>query len=127
LYKIVEQSIDKVLITSCGETPQQGDNGQEEYLIVKDPILAHVAANDATLDLVLFGATINERKIRSKIMMATGSTTVNHNSCELFEAMISADIGATSTSKPRVITAESVSKIWKINYPTAARTDRILI
>ena len=82
--EVVKQTIDDVMISSCISNPQGGGNdGQEEGLIVEDAIRAHVAASEITLDTHLFGATVNERLIRSKMMTAVGSTTINHGSCEL--------------------------------------------
>ena len=60
------------------------------------------------------------------MMTAAGSTTINHDSCELYEssayATLFTNIGAISASTPTGITDETLSKIWKIDYPTAART-----
>ena len=57
-------------------------------------------------------------------MTAAGSTTINHDSCELYEisayATLFTNIGAISASTPTVITTETLSKIWKIYYPTAS-------
>ena len=36
-----------------------------------------------------------------------------------------ANVGATSASKPRGVTAETLSKIWRIDYETAARTLKV--
>ena len=62
-----------------------------------------------TLDPHLFGATVNERLIQSKIMTASGSTTINDDSCELYEiseyATLFTNIGAISASTPTGITA----------------------
>ena len=125
--EVVEQTIYDVLISFCSRNPQGGDNdGQEEWLIVEDSIRAHVATGEITLDPHLFGATVNERLIRSKMMTAVGSTTINHDSCELHEssayATLFTNIGSISASTTTGITAETLSKIWKIDYPTAART-----
>ena len=58
--------------------------------------------------------------------MAAGSTTINYNSCELYEssayATLFTNISAISSITPTGITAETLSKIWKIDYPTSART-----
>ena len=64
------------------------------------------------------------------MMTAAGSTTVNADGCELFEAALAQDVamanlGATSASKPRGITAETLAKIWRIDYETAARTLKV--
>ena len=60
------------------------------------------------------------------MMTAAGSTAVNHASCELYEksayATLFTNIGAISSRTPTVITAETLFKIWKIDYPTASRT-----
>ena len=114
------------MLSSCSRNPQGGDDDdQEEWLIVEYAIRAHVAANEITLDPHLFGATVNERLIRTKTMTAAGSTTINHDSCELYEsstyATLFTNISAISASTPTVITAETLSKIWKIDYPTEAR------
>ena len=123
----MEQKIDDVLISSCSRNPQGGNNdGQEECLIFEDEIRSHVAASKITLDPHLFGATINERLIQSKIITAAGITTINHDSCELYEssayATLFTHIGDISSSIPTGITTETLSKIWKIDYPTAAQT-----
>ena len=59
-------------------------------------------------------------------MTAAGSMTINHASFELYEssayATLFTNIGAISASTPTGITAETLSKIWKIENPTAART-----
>ena len=114
--EVVEQKIGDVLLSSCSRNPRGGDDGgQEEWLIVEDAIRVHVAASEITLDLHLFGATFNERLIRSKMMTAAGSTTINHDSCELYEssayATLFTNIGAISSSTPMEITAETLSKI----------------
>ena len=89
---------------------------------------AHIAASEPMLDSTLFGANVNERVIRFKMLAAAGSTTIDNSGCELFEACskfeadIAAFIGATSASKPRGVTAETLSKIWRIDQATAART-----
>ena len=112
--EVVKQTIDDVLISSCSTNPQGGDNdGQEEWLIVEYAIIAHVAASEITLDPHLFGATVNERLIQSKMMTAAGSTTINHDSCELYEssayATLFTNIGAISARIPTVITDETLS------------------
>ena len=60
------------------------------------------------------------------MMTADGSTTIEHDSSELYEisayAKLFTNIGAISASTPMGITAETLSKIWKIDYPTASRT-----
>ena len=126
----MEQTIYDVLLSSCSRNSQGGDDdGQEKWLIVEDAIRAHVAASEITLDPHLFGANVNERLIRSKMMMADGRTEINHGSCELYEssayATLFTNIGAISASKPTGITAETLSKIWKIDYPTAARMSEV--
>ena len=122
----MKQTIDDVFISSCSRNPQGGGNdGQEEWLIVEYSIRAHVAASEITLDPHLFVATVNERLIRSKMMTAACSTTINHGSCELYEssdyATLFTNICDISASTPTGITAETLSKIWKIDYPAAAR------
>ena len=73
--EVAEQTIDDFLLSSCSRNPQGGDDdGQEECLIVEDAIRAHFAASEITLDPHLFGATVNKRLIRSKMMTAAGST-----------------------------------------------------
>ena len=104
------------MLSSCSSNPQGGDNdGQEEWLIVEDAIRAHVAVSEKTLDPHLFGDTVNESLIQSKMMTAAGSTTINHKSCELYEssdyATLFANIGAISASTPTGITAETLSNI----------------
>ena len=123
----MEKKIDDVLISSCSKNLQvDDDDGQEEWLIVEDAIKAHVEASEITLDLHLFGSNVDEGLIRSKMMTAAGSTTINHKSCELYEssayATLFTNIGAILAKTPTGITAETLSKIWKIDYPTAART-----
>jgi hypothetical protein len=65
-------------------------------------------------------------------MTAAGSTTIDNSGCELFktaerfEADIATFIGATSATKPTGITAETLSKIWRIDQPTAARTLKVM-
>ena len=125
--EVAEQTIDDVLLSSCSRNPQGGDDdGQEEWLIVEDAMRAHVKPSEITLDTHLFGATVNERLIRSKMMTAPGSTTINHDSCELYEssayATLFTHIGDISSSIPTGITTETLSKIWKIDYPKAAQT-----
>ena len=60
------------------------------------------------------------------MMTTAGSTKINHDSCELYEssayATLFTNIGAISASTPTGITAETLSKICKISYPTAAGT-----
>ena len=92
---------------------------------------AHIAASEPSLDCALLGADVNERMVRSKIMAAAGSTTIDSSGCELFEACetfganISAFIGATSATTPTGISAETLSKIWRIDHATAARTLKV--
>ena len=97
---------------------------------MEDAIRAHISATDPMLDSDLMGADIRERTLRSKMMTAAGSTTVNADGCKLFEAALEsepgmASVGATSASKPRGVTAETLSKIWRIDYETAARTLKV--
>ena len=116
----VEKAMNEVLISSCKGNPQDDNNEYEDWLIIEDPVRAHIAASEPALDYALLGADVKERMVRSKIMAAAGSTTIDSNGCELFEACekfgtdISAFIGATSASKPTGITAETetLSKIW---------------
>ena len=64
-------------------------------------------------------------------MAAAGSTTIDSSGCELFEAAtkfeadIAALIGTTSASKPTGITAETLSKIWRIDQVSAAHTLKV--
>ena len=51
------------------------------------------------------------------MMTVAGSTTINVDGCELFETTLDHDVaianlGATSASKPRGITAEIVTGMW---------------
>ena len=129
--EVFEQAINKVLVSSCESNPQDASLQNEDWLIIEDPLRAHIAASEPSLDSALFGATVNERTIRSKIMAAAGSTTIDDSGCELFEpamkleADIAALIGATSASKPTGITAETLSKIWRIDQVSAARTLKV--
>ena len=97
----VERAIDKVIISSCEGNPQNDTCENEDWLIVEDPLRAHIAASEPSLDCALFGANINECMIRTKIMTAAGCTTIDNSGCELFkaaerfEADIAAFIGAT--------------------------------
>ena len=98
------------MLSTCSRNPQGGDDdGQEELLIVEDAKRALVAASEISLDPHLFGATVNERLIRSKMMTADGSRTINHDSCELYESSahttLFTNIGAISASTPTGITA----------------------
>ena len=82
------------------------------------------------LDSNLMGANIRERTLHSKMMAAAGSTTLNADGCELVEAAIDsepamANLGATSASKPRGVTAKTLSKFWRIHYETAAHTLKV--
>ena len=125
--EVVEQTIDYVLISYCSRNPQGGDDdSHEEWLIVEYAIRAHVAASEIPLDPHLFVATVNERLILSKMMTTDVSTTINHDSCELYEssayATLFTNIGAISASTTTGITSETLSKIWKIDYTTASRT-----
>ena len=126
----VEKAIDAVLISACESNPQDSTL-EEDWLIIEDPMRAHIAASEPMLDSALFGATVNERVIRSKMMAAAGSTTIDESGCELFEACskfeadIAAFVGATSASRPTGITAETLSKIWRIDHATAARTLKV--
>jgi len=97
----------------------------EKSRIIEDPMRAHIAASEPSLDSALFGAGANERLLHSKMMAAAVSTTIDNIGCELFEAAISAFIGATSASKPTGITAEVLSNIWRIDQATAARTLKV--
>ena len=119
------------MISSCESNPQDASLQNEDWLIIEDPLRAHIAASEPSLDSALFGATVNERTIRSKIMAAAGSTTIDDSGCELFEpamkleADIAALIGATSASKPTGITTETLSKIWRIDQVSAACTLKV--
>ena len=68
---------------------------------------------------------------KSWLLLAAGSTTIDSTGCELFEACerfegdIAAFIGATLASKPTGITAENLSKIWRIDHATADRTLKV--
>ena len=129
--EVFEKRIDDVIVSSIEGNPQEGmADSRDEWLIVEDAIRAHISATDPMLDSDLMGADIRERTLRSKMMTAAGSTTVNADGCELFEAALEsepgmASVGATSASKPRGVTAETLSKIWRIDYETAARTLKV--
>jgi len=97
----------------------------EDWLILEDPMRAHIAASEPSLDSTLFGADANECLVRSKIMAAAGSTTIDDSGRELFEAKILAFIRATPASKPTGIIAEKSSKLWRIDHATAARTSKV--
>jgi len=128
---VYEKAVNKVLISSCEANAQDELCRDEDWLIIEDPLRAHIAASEPSLNPALFGANVNERIVRSKIMAAAGSTTIDSSGCELFEAPttfvanIAAFIGATSASKPTGITAETLSKIWRIDQVSAARTLKV--
>jgi hypothetical protein len=129
--EVLNRRLDDVIISSLECNPQDGSaDSREEWLIVEDGIRAHISATDPMLDEDLMGAYVNERTLRSKMMTAMGSTTVNADGCELFEHSSAPDsasaiLGATLASRPRGVTAETLSKIWRIDYETAARTLKV--
>ena len=72
---------------------------------MEDAIRAHISVTDPMLDSDLMGANICESTLRSKMMAAAGSTTVNADGYKLFEAVMDsepamANLGATFASKP---------------------------
>ena len=128
--EVMNKRFDEVMISSV-ENPQGATStSKDEWLIVEDAIRAHIASADPVCDIDLMGADVRERNARARMMMAAGSTTVNADGCELFQSEIDdaskfANIGATSASKPRGITAETLAKIWRIDYETAAKTLKV--
>ena len=86
---------------------------------------AHITASESSLDYAILGATVQEHLLRSKMMTTAGSTTANDDRCELFEEVSSANISSTSASKPKGVTAEMLSKIWRIDHEIAACTLKI--
>ena len=130
--EVFEQAIDQILVSLCESNPQDDSLQNKDWLLIEDPLRAHIAASEPLLDYTLLGADVNERVVQSKIMAAASSTTTDISGCELFEAAtnfkadISSFIGAASASKPTYITAETLSKIWRIDQVTAAHTFKVL-
>ena len=125
--KAMEKAIDVVLISAC-DSDQMSNTHEDNRLIIEDPMRAHIVASEPMLDSALFGATVKEHIVRSKMMSAAGSTIINNSGCELFEPCsqnIAAFVRSTSASKPTGITAEALSKIWRIDQATAARTLKV--
>ena len=61
--KVFEQAIDKVLVSLCESNPQDGTLQNEDWLIIEDPLRAHIVASEHLLDSALVGATVNEKTI----------------------------------------------------------------
>ena len=85
----------------------------------------HIAASEGTFNHVILGDNVVERLQRSKMMTATGSTIISNKDCELFEEISSANIGSTSARKPKSVSIEMLSKIWRIDHGTVAHTLKV--
>ena len=63
LQVLTEQTINKVLVSLCESNPQDASLQNEDWLIIEDPLQAHIAVSEPSLDSSLFGATVNERTL----------------------------------------------------------------
>ena len=116
-----EAAVDATISSAYSANPQE-EGDFEHVKLAEDAIRACLASADATADPDLMEATISDRLIFSKFATAMGSTTINDDGCELFEAMSDAAIGSTTVGKRKGVTAEHLSKIWRIDHKMAERT-----
>ena len=76
--EVLEKRMDDVIVSSIEGNPQDDmKDSREEWLIIEDAICAHISSADPILDNDLMGASVRERTLRSKMMTAAGTTTVN--------------------------------------------------
>jgi len=94
----------------------------------EDPIRAHIADTSVMFDPCYFKDAVNEKAQQSKVAMAAGATHSDDHGCELFEELEAAIYDATAalsavTADDRSgISAEVLSKIWRIPIEQAERT-----
>ena len=98
-------------------------------MLAGDGIRAQVASISSALDPSYFTAILDDQAMISKLSMAVGSTTFDNAACDVFEARVPArvpiwDINASAISAGRShgVTADHLSKIWRIPFDDAART-----
>ena len=131
-----ESYIDTLISSAYTSIPEPGDVTEshrvQDWLLVEDSILAHVASTDARLDEKLLDCALSDRLEFSKIAMAIDSMTANCGNCDLFESNMEqaatktrAEIVSTTAGQPKGVTPELLSKIWTIPFKMAEETLRV--
>ena len=84
-----------VMERSCNDdfNPQDGDVSSN---LGDDGLRAQVAEVHGSLEPEIFAATLDEMRLKSKASVAFGSTSVDDQGCELFEAVGEAVAEATA-------------------------------
>jgi hypothetical protein len=122
-----QTQVDNRLDDACDlYTPLSDD---DVTMMTNDGIRAQVASISSVLEPSFFTAILEDQAMISKLSMAVGSTTIDDTACEIFEARVSDkvpiwDINASAISAGRShgVTADHLSKIWRIPFDDAART-----
>ena len=127
----VEEFVDEVLVSSvCAERQEVVTQG-DIVCFHEDQGLAHIADVSAVYDPDAFSMLIQERAAMSKFAEAAGCTHVNDDGCILFEAkdacaqqdeQVVGEVSAVLKRPPRGVTAEHLSKVWRVDHATAQRT-----
>ena len=115
-----DSHVDACISSAYSSITKVDDEHLDPSLELEDRIRCNISY--ATSDPTYTQAAVSERLEFSKIAMAMGSTTIDNSSCELFEATVTAEVDATTAGKAKGITADALSKIWRIDHKTAEQT-----
>ena len=100
-------------------------------MLAGDGIRAQVASISSALDPSYFTAILDDQAMISKLAMAVGSTTFDDAACDVFEARVPVkatvpfwdiNVSAISAGRSHGVTADHLSKIWRIPFDDAVRT-----
>ena len=97
---------DHVINTQDGGTMR--NTTIHDWLILEDPIRAHVATIDANLDGKFMDLALSDILKMLKLAMSIGSMKAHNGSCELFEVEISElweNFNATPDRNPKGVTS----------------------
>ena len=103
-------------------------NDDESCKLNKDPIRVHILDVSGVYAPEVFVATLRDNVLCSEVAMVMVSVTTNDVDCELFESIGSAladadaTISAVLVRKSSGVSAEHLSKIFRISHEDAAMT-----
>lgn len=127
----VERAVNACVSSAYLAAPPDPEPPPDELdsTILEDPIRANVCSIDAKYDERLCAHAMAQRMEFSKMAVALGSVHCadSDSDCELFgcpksPSISSISIGSTCAGKGRGVTAEHLSKVWKIPHQMAQNT-----
>lgn len=114
-------AIDKNLLGAVVMSTEANVPLTSEYPSVFDEITPAMLDISNTLDSASFATALNERTAISKFGVAVGSTVISEAD-RIVDNLFTSEVEAAHAAPPKGVSAQQLSKLWKIDVPTAQRT-----